>query len=168
MICQECFHRILHLWSLLYYTCSYPVLPLVFYSTSLLLLSYHIISWVVPAWYHLLYIYLLLYACAHDTIFDALLWFGFIDTRVLIFTRHLALASPLVREFPLPWILMSRSQSLELVDSPNYWIERCNGSVDLQQTVQSPILPGPLCVSRFVLFILVYLLAFSQLRLTVM
>jgi len=48
MIYQECFHRLLHrissLWSLLYYTCSYPVLPLVFYFTSLLLLSYHTMS----------------------------------------------------------------------------------------------------------------------------
>ena len=31
------------LW-LLHYTCSYPAFPLVFYSTSLLLLSYHIMS----------------------------------------------------------------------------------------------------------------------------
>jgi len=30
--------------SLLYYTCSHPALPLVFYSTSLLLLSYHTMS----------------------------------------------------------------------------------------------------------------------------
>jgi len=40
--------------------------------------------WVFPTWYHLLYIYLPLYACTHDTIFNAYLWFGFIDARVLI------------------------------------------------------------------------------------
>ena len=40
-----CFHWVLHrifgLWPLLYYSCLHPILPLVFYSTSLLLLSYH-------------------------------------------------------------------------------------------------------------------------------
>jgi len=42
MLCRVCFHRVLHqifsLWSLLYYNCLHPALPLVFYSTSLLLL----------------------------------------------------------------------------------------------------------------------------------
>ena len=88
------------LWSLLYYTCSYPSFPLVFYSTCLLLLSYYTMCSL--AQYHLLYIYLLLYACAHDTIFNACLWFRFIDTRVLIYARHLAFASPHVGEFWLP------------------------------------------------------------------
>jgi len=118
---------------LFYHLCSIPPVSC----------SYLIIPWVFPAWYHLLYIYLLLYACPHYTVFNAYLWFGFIDTRVLIFARHLALASPLAREFWLLWILMSRSWSLELVDSPSCWPERRNGSVDHQQTVQSPILPGP-------------------------
>jgi len=77
-----------------------------------------IILWVFRTWYRLLYIYLLLYACAHDTIFNASLWFGFIDTRVLIYAHHLALASPLAGEFWLPWILMYRSQSLEHVNFP--------------------------------------------------
>ena len=68
----------------------------------------------------MLYIYLLLYACAHDTIFNAFLGFRFIDTRVLIYTRHLVFASPLAGEFCLtPWILMSRFWSLERVDSPS-------------------------------------------------
>ena len=48
-----------------------PALPLVFYSSSLLLLSYHIMS--SSAWYHLLCIYLLLHAYAHDTVFNACL-----------------------------------------------------------------------------------------------
>ena len=48
MLCQVCFHRILHqissLWPLLYYSCLHFAFPLVLYSTSLLLLSYHIRS----------------------------------------------------------------------------------------------------------------------------
>jgi len=123
---------------LLYHSCSIP--PVTY--------SRLIISCVFPTWYHLLYIYLLLYACAHDTVFNACLWFRFIDTHVFIFVRHLALASPLAGEFWLPWILMSRSQSLERVDSPSCWSEKHSGSVDHRQTVQSPILPDPLCVSR--------------------
>jgi len=43
--CYICFHQVLHqnfdLWSLLYYSCLHPTLPLVFYSTSLLLLFYY-------------------------------------------------------------------------------------------------------------------------------
>ena len=54
-----------------YISCSYPALPLVFYSTSHLLLSYytmHILCWILLA------IYLLfLYPCAHDTVFNACL-----------------------------------------------------------------------------------------------
>ena len=104
MLCQVCFHQILHqisgLWPLLYDNCLHSALLLVFYFTSVLLLSYHTMS------NSLLeitcYIYLLLYACAHDTIFNACLRFGFINTRVLIFVRHLALASPLAGKFRLP------------------------------------------------------------------
>jgi len=48
MLCRVYFHRVLHrvsgLWPLLYYSCLYPALPLVFYSTSLLLLSYYTMS----------------------------------------------------------------------------------------------------------------------------
>ena len=57
--------------------------------------SYLIIPWVLPVWYHLSYIFLLLHAYAHDTVFNAWLWFGFIVTHVLIFARHLAFVSPL-------------------------------------------------------------------------
>jgi len=52
--------------------------------------------------------YVLLFACAYSTIFNACLSFKFIDTRVLIFARHLEFASPLMGEFWLPWILISR------------------------------------------------------------
>ena len=39
-------------------------------------------------------------------------------------------------------------QSLELVDSPGCWSEWHSNSVDHRQTIWSPILLGPLCVSR--------------------
>jgi len=123
---------------LLYHLCSIPPVSC----------SYPIIPWIFSAWYHLLYVYLLLYACAHDTVFNACLWFGFIDTRVLIYARHLTFTSPLAGEFWLSWILMSRSRSLELMDSPRCWWEWRSWRVYLQQTVRSPILPGPLRVSR--------------------
>ena len=48
----------------------------------------------------------------------------------------------------LPWILMSRSWSLKLGDSPACWSEMHSGSVDHQQTVWGPILLGPLLGSR--------------------
>jgi len=45
MLCRVCFHWILHrfsdLWPLLYYGCLHPALPLMFYSTSLLLSTYY-------------------------------------------------------------------------------------------------------------------------------
>ena len=106
---------------LLYHSCSIPPV-----SCSQLIIPY-----VFFAWYHLLNIYLLLYAWAYGMIFNACLWFEFIDTRVFIYARHLILASPLAGEFWLPWILMSRSQSLELGDSPVCWPERCNSNLDL-------------------------------------
>jgi len=87
-----------------YHLCS---IPLVSY-------SYLIIPCVFPPWYHLLYFYVLLFACAHSTIFNACLWFEFIDTCVLIFARHLTFASSLVGEFWLPWILMSRFKAWSL------------------------------------------------------
>ena len=67
--------------------------------------------------------FLFMCASAHDTVFNAYLWFGFINTSVLIFARHLAFATPLVREFWLPgsscpdpgarswWILLVADQS---------------------------------------------------------
>jgi len=111
-------------------------------SIPLVSCSYLIIPWVFPVWYHLLSIYLLLCVCAYDAVFNACLWFGFIDTRVLIYARHLAFAIPLVGEFWLPWILMSRSRSLELVDSLGCWLEWHSENVDHRQTVWSSILPG--------------------------
>ena len=75
------------LW-LLDYTRSYPA----FYLCSIppVSCSYLIILWVFPAWYHMMYIYLPLHACATTRFFNACLWFRFIGTRVLIYARHLA------------------------------------------------------------------------------
>jgi len=110
MLYRVCFDQVLHqilgLWSLLYYTCLHPTLHLC--SIPPVFCSYLIIPWVFPAWYHLLYIYLLLYAYAHDTVFNTCLWFRFIDTRLLDLACHLTLASLLAGEFWLPWILMFR------------------------------------------------------------
>ena len=76
------------------------------------------------------------------------LWSRFIDTHVLTHARHLAFASPLAWGVLTP--LDPHVQVLELgaCESPSCWSEWRSGSVDLQQTVQSSILSGPLCASR--------------------
>jgi len=53
---------------LLYYICY--ILP--YHSCSILPVScsYNIIPYMFPAWYHLLFLYMFLYACVHDTIFS--------------------------------------------------------------------------------------------------
>ena len=123
-----------------------------FYSTSPVFCSYLIIPWVVSAWYHLLYIYLLMHACAHDMAFNACLWFSFIDARVI--TLHA--------------IWHSRHHSPESSDSPRFsclgfgawsvwihpscWLEMRSGSVDHRQPVQILILSGPLLGSRVFLW----------------
>jgi len=116
MLCRVCFHHILDqifsLWP--YYIITVCILPNHSCSISPVSYSSLIIQWVFPAWYYLLYIYLLLYACTHSTVFNACLWFKFIDTRVFIYPRHLELVSPLVKEFWLPWILMSRLEAWSL------------------------------------------------------
>jgi len=83
------YYNILYVHILSYCWCSIPLVSC----------SYHIIPCMFPTWYHLLYLYLLLYACAHDTIFNTLLWLEFIDTHVLNPARHLAFVTPLVGEF---------------------------------------------------------------------
>jgi len=129
IFCRVCFHLVLPrisgfmiitLFIPPYHMCSIPPASC----------SYLIIPCVFPAWYHLLYFYVLLLACAHNTVFNACLWFEFIDTCVLIFARHLSFTSSFVREFWLPWILISRFQRLELVDSSSCWSEMRIGSVD--------------------------------------
>ena len=54
--------------------------------------------------------------------------------------------------FRLPWICMSRSWSMELVNSPGCWSEMRSGSVDHQQFVLSSSLSGlMLCFQVFFL-----------------
>jgi len=84
----------------------------IYFISRLITFPYLIIPWVFPVWYHLLCIYLLLHAHAHNTVFNAWLWFGFIDTLVLISARHLAFASPLARGVLTP--LDPHVQVLEL------------------------------------------------------
>ena len=98
------------LW-LLYYTCSYPAFSLVFYSTSLLLLSYHTMS---------ISCLISLSTCSCILVSTTRFSMHVYDSDlsiVLIYARHLVFASPLAGEFWLLWILMSRSWSLERVDS---------------------------------------------------
>jgi len=83
---------------LLYYISLHPVLLLLFYSISLLLLSYYtmhvfcLISLTIslPAPVCL---------CSRHGFQYILFWFRFINTRVLILARHLAFTTPLVGEF---------------------------------------------------------------------
>ena len=127
--CTGILLRIPVLW-LLCYTCSYPT----FYLYSILLLSDYTISLLyLPS----IAVYLLVPACFMFMIQNY-------HYTCAILVRHLAFTSPLAGEFWLLWILMSRFWSLEHVDSPSCWSEWRSGSVDLQQIVQSPILPGPL------------------------
>ena len=127
---------------------SYPVLLPMFHSISLLLLSYHSMS---SSCLISLVIYLPAYTCLCSR-------HGFQCMIMIRFYRYTCayLCSPLgIRTTTrlgssiwLPWILMSRSWSLERVDSPSCWSEWRSWSMDPQQTVWSSILPGPLCASR--------------------
>ena len=112
----------------------------------------------------------LCYTCSYLLYLYTLLCLPLLATWLLYHTR-------LGSFIWLPWILMSRSWSLERVDSPSCWSEWRSWSVDLQQTVQSSTLPGPcvplefsFCklVSACVLFIPVHLFVISQLRISVM
>ena len=98
---------------------------------------------------------------------------------VLIYARHLAFVSPLA------WGVLSDSPGSSCPGlgawsvwiSPSCWSEWRSGSVDLQQIIQSSILPGPLCASRVFFCTLVSAfctvhtctsLVISQLRISVM
>ena len=104
---------------------------------------YLIIPWVFPAWCRLLSLYLLLYVCAHDMVFNACLWCELIDTRVFIYAHHLAFVLPLFGKFWLSWILSSglRAWSLWILavadqsGAAEAWIP--------SRPSRSPILPGP-------------------------
>jgi len=115
---------------------------------------------------------------AHDMVFNACFWFGFIDTHALDPARHLPFITSLVGEFWLSWICMFRSWNLELVKSLGCWSEMRSESMNHQLTVQSHFLLGlPARLSSFFFcnscasfmpFIIVYLFVFSYLRLSVM
>jgi len=135
-----------------YYTIPVHILPFHLYFIPPVFCSYLIIPRVFPTWYHLLYIYLLLHAYAHDTVFNACLWFRFIDTHVLITARHLAFASPLAGEFWLLWVLMSRSWSLERVDSPSCWSEWRSWSVVPSRPSQAPSFQAPCSALEFLCY----------------
>jgi len=86
---------------LLYFISLHPGLPLVFYSTSLLLLSYYTM--------HILYLISLTISlpapvclCSWYGFQYKLFWFRFIDTLVLIPAHHLTFTTPLVGEFLTP------------------------------------------------------------------
>ena len=152
-------------------SCSYPALFLVFYSTSLLFSSY-------PE-YFLSDIYLLTCFCSRHG-FQCMIMIRFYryTCTYLSTPSGFCITTHLGSSIWLPWILMSRSWSLERVDSPSCWSEWRSWSVDPQQTIWSSTLPGPLCASRvflfvnswvpFILFTLVHLFVFSHLRLSVM
>ena len=83
--------------------CHYYIIVvyiLLYHLYSILPLSY---PYLIIPWVSLLditcYLFLAPHACAHDTVFNAYLWFRFIDTRVLIYAHHLAFITPLVRKF---------------------------------------------------------------------
>ena len=149
MLCHVCFHQVLHqiLCFMIIIILATHILLYHSYSIPPVSCSYLIIPWVLSTWYHLFYIYLLLHAYAHDTVFNVWLWFSFIDTRVLIFARHLAFASPLAWEFYLT-PLDPNVQVLERVDPPSCWSEWRRWRVDHWQIVRCLILPAPLRVSR--------------------
>jgi len=94
---------------------------------------------------------------------------------VPVHAHHLAFTSPLVGEFWLLWIFLSKSWTLELVDSPSCWSEWRSESVDHRQTIWGPILSDPCsssfpCITHerpFVQFIMVYLFVFLHLCLSV-
>jgi len=158
-----------------YYIIAAYILPYSLYFIPPVSCPYPIKTWVIPTWYHLLYIYLLLCACAHDTIFNACLWFRFIDARIFIYARHLALASPLAGEFWLPSYPGLRAWSLwilpvaDLKGATVVWItDRPSRALSFQPPVLLSSFSSVNSWAPFVLFILIYLLVFSQLHLSVM
>jgi len=124
--------------TILYMLTSCFTTYVLFHQSPALILSYHEYSLLDIT----CCIYLLLYAYAHDTIFNAYLWFGFIDTCVLIFTL-LGISITTRRGVLTPLDSHVQSRSLELVDSPSWSPERCSGSMDHRKIVWNPILPGP-------------------------
>ena len=159
-----------------HYTIPVHILPFSLYSILPVFCSYLIILWVFPAWYHMLYLLAPARLCPR---------YGFqCMFKIQIYRCTCAyLCSPsgfritTRRGVLTPLDPHVQFWSLERVDSPSCWPEKCSGGVDLQQTVCSPILPGP-CASpefsccnswaSFVLFILVHPLYFCICAILVM
>ena len=146
VICQVCFYWVLPRISGFMITTMLATHTLL-HQSPVLILSYHE--------YFLFDIYLLIHASAHDTVFNAWLWFGFIDTRVLSLHAIWLSYHHSPGEFYLTpldshvqVLELGACRSLESVDSPSCWSEWRSWSMDPQQTVWSSILPGPLCASR--------------------
>jgi len=90
---------IIYVYILAYHLCSIPPVSC----------SYHIISCIFPSWYHLLSLYLLMYACTHDTIFSTSSFDSDLSIHVCLSlhaTWHLPHHS--LGSFWLLWILMSK------------------------------------------------------------
>jgi len=72
-------------------------------------------------WYYHIYFTCCLLTCSYMLMLTTqisihALWLGFIDTRVLIYARHLAFTTLLIGEFWLPWTYMFR-----------FWSSDCGG-----------------------------------------
>jgi len=99
MLCHVCLYRVL-LWIfefmiiILYLLISCLSTCILLHLSPALILSYYKYSLI-----DINCCILAPHAYAHNTIFNACLWFRFIDTCVLISARHLAFASPLAGEF---------------------------------------------------------------------
>jgi len=115
-----------------------PFIPcILFHLSPVLILSY--------LEYFLFDIYLLTCSCSrHGFLCMLMSWIYRYTCTYLSTPSGICITTRLGSFIWLPWILMSRSWSLERVDSPSCWSEWRSGSVDLQQAVQSSILPGPL------------------------
>jgi len=161
---------------LLYYICLHSVLPFVFYSTSLLLLSHYTMH--VPWWISFVISLPPPVCLCSRSGFQYMLF----DSDLLIHVclpLHATWHSPhhSLESFWLPWIVMSRSRSLELVNSPCCWSEMRSYSMDHWQAVWGLILPGPPARlefpfrdswAPFAQFMILYHFVFLNLRLLVM
>jgi len=145
MLYPICFLRILHrtsgLWSLLYYTGSHLVLPLVFYSTSLLLLSYYTMS--IPCLISLA-IYLPASACLCSRYsFQYIIMIQFYRYTWAYLCTPLGIHITTRRGVLTPLDPHVQVLELEVCGSSQLLTWEVQRSMDLQQTVWSPILPGP-------------------------
>ena len=143
---------------------SYPILPA---SCSF---SYHALNTVglyaLGLWWHEIKVYRWGFPCLNYSFDVLVLWscdlkpYNQICSSSAYLVLSLYTCLPLLATWLLPhhspgefwllWILMSRFWSLERVDSPSCWSEWRSGSVDLQRTALSSILPGPpVCLSSF-------------------